>query len=105
MVTDPVPTTLEKIEPDRLPKKPEAMTATLAGPPRARPSIASASFRKKSAAPVATSSAARIRKPMIVSPTTRVTTPSIASPENTLNAMVRDSVVGGPQNMPGMQEA
>jgi hypothetical protein len=54
MVTEPVPTTLPKMLPLRLPKKPLASTATLAGPPLAVPIRPSASFKKKSAAPVAT---------------------------------------------------
>jgi len=61
IVTAPVLTTFPKMLPLRLPKKPLASTATFAGPPRALPISAIASLRKKSAAPVATSSAARIR--------------------------------------------
>jgi hypothetical protein len=46
MVSEPVATTLPAEVPLIMPIRPEAKTATLAGPPRARPAAAKAKFTK-----------------------------------------------------------
>ena len=53
MVKAPVETVLAMAEPETEPKKPEAMTATLAGPPTLLPARASGRSMKKRLAPEA----------------------------------------------------
>ncbi len=53
MVKAPVETVLAMAEPETEPKKPEAITATLAGPPTLRPARAMGRSRKKREQPEA----------------------------------------------------
>ena len=52
MVTEPLPTVLATDEPETMPSRALATTATLAGPPEKRPTRALAAWMKKSAMPV-----------------------------------------------------
>ena len=72
MVTEPEPTVLATDEPETIPSKALAITATLAGPPENFPTTRLATLIKKSAMPVRSKKAPKIMKMAIKLPQARI---------------------------------
>ena len=79
----PAVSTLEMIEPDIMPRRPEAKMQTLAAPPRKVPHIAKAMLMKNLPAPVIISAVPNTRKPITVSAKAWIGMPSRLSPDST----------------------
>ena len=75
MVSVPVVSTFDVGLPESMPKKPDEMIATLAGPPRDVPSMAEAKSMKNAPPPVVASTTPKTRKPISVSATTCIGMP------------------------------
>ena len=79
----PAVSTLEMIEPDIMPSRPEAKMQTLAAPPRKVPHSAKARLMKNFPAPVIISAVPNTRKPITVSAKAWIGMPSRLSPDST----------------------
>ena len=79
----PAVSTLEMIEPDIMPSRPEAKMQTFAAPPRKVPHSANAMLMKNLPAPVIISAVPNTRKPITVSAKAWIGMPSRLSPDST----------------------
>ena len=79
----PAVSTLEMIEPDIMPSRPEAKMQTFAAPPRKVPHSANAMLMKNFPAPVIISAVPNTRKPITVSAKAWIGMPSRLSPDST----------------------
>ena len=79
----PAVSTLEIIEPDIMPSRPEAKMQTFAAPPRNVPHNAKAMLMKNFPAPVIISAVPNTRKPITVSAKAWIGMPSRLSPDST----------------------
>ena len=79
----PAVSTLEMIEPDIMPSRPEAKMQTFAAPPRNVPHSANAMLMKNFPAPVIISAVPNTRKPITVSAKAWIGMPSRLSPDST----------------------
>ena len=83
IVIVPAVSTLEMIEPDIMPSRPEAKMQTLAAPPRKVPQAANEMLMKNFPAPVIISAVPNTRKPITVSAKAWIGMPSRLSPDST----------------------